>query len=83
MHRKVDQMTIIPRMQNVVLTNIQHIDQPNMKPDVIGAQNEMFGNEVHANQKKEMAKKGAATIAISKRTSGGTGFGAYLTTARS
>ena len=52
-------------------------------PDIIGATNEMLGNEVHANQKKEMAKNGAAMIAIPKRTSGGTGLGACIAMARS
>lgn len=36
----------------------------------------------YANQKKEIANKGAAMIAISRRNSGGTGYGAYSFAAR-
>jgi hypothetical protein len=59
------------------------IDQPNMNPDIIGTANDIVGNEVHANQKKEIANKGLAIIASSKRNSGGTGSGAYFSMARS
>jgi hypothetical protein len=59
------------------------MDQPNTTPDIIGATNEVLEYEVHANQKKEMAKKGAAMIAISSRASGGTGWGTYFAMARS
>jgi hypothetical protein len=66
-----------------VLTKIQHIEKPMSKTDNIGTTNEMLGNEVHANQKKEMANAGAAIIAISSLNSGGTGWGACNATARS
>jgi hypothetical protein len=69
--------------QKISLTKIQQIDQPNTTPAIIGATNVMLGNEVHANQKKETAKKGLAIIASSKRNSGGTGCGAFFTAARS
>ena len=69
--------------QKIIRTKIQQMDKPNTKPDIIGAQNEMDGNEVHANQKKETANSGAAIIAISNRSSGGTGCGACLAMARS
>jgi len=38
----------------IVLTKIQQIDHPNTRPDIIGAQNEISGNDVHANQKKQI-----------------------------
>lgn len=62
---------------------IQRIDQPNRKPDIIGAQNEILGFDVHASQKKAIAKEGPANIATSRRFSGGTGRGAYSKMARS
>ena len=57
------------------------MENPNGRPAIIGAQNEILGYEVQANQKKEMTKMGLETTAISRRTSGGTGSGAYLSIA--
>lgn len=54
------------------------MENPNGRPAIIGAQNEILGYDVQANQKKEIAKIGPETIAISRRTSGGTGLGACL-----
>jgi len=68
---------------NKWLTNIQQRDQPNINEDIIGAANDIVGNDVHANQKKEIAKKGLAIMASSKRNSGGTGSGAHFSMARS
>jgi hypothetical protein len=56
---------------------------PSNPPDIIGAQNEMLGKDVHANQKNDMAKNGAESMATFNLNSGGTGFGAHSWALRS
>lgn len=53
------------------------VPSPSPPPASIGTQYEIEGYEVQPNQKKETAKIGAPTKAISRRFSGGTGSGAY------
>ena len=62
---------------------MEMIAYPMNTPDIIGAQNEMEGYDVQPNQKKAMAKMGAAMMASPRRSSGGTLSGLYCSMSRS
>jgi hypothetical protein len=66
-----------------VLTNIRKMEKPIKPPANRGDHKEIEGYDVHPNQKKEIANKGAASIVTSRRASGGTAAGAYSSTYRS
>ena len=66
-----------------MLTNIRKIAKPSKPPAKRGDHNDIEGYDVHPNQKKAIANKGAARIVTSRRASGGTGAGAYSSTYRS
>jgi hypothetical protein len=53
------------------------IEKPNSPPAKRGDQYDIDGYDVHPNQKKEMANRGAASSVTSRRASGGTLSGAY------
>lgn len=65
-----------------MLTKIKQMAKPIKATEIKGAHSDMLGKDVHANQKKALANMGPATIAISRRTSGATIFGAAFSTAR-
>ena len=58
-------------------TKIPNIPKPMNPPAMSGDQYDMEGYDVHPNQKNARANIGAPNIGISRRCSGGTGFGAY------
>ena len=66
-----------------MLTNIMKMEKPNKPPARRGDHNDMEGYDVHPNQKKAIANKGAASNVTSRRASGGTGPGANSSTYRS
>jgi len=54
--------------------------KPIKPPAMRGDHKDIEGYDVHPNQKKEIANKGAASSVTSRRASGGTGSGAYSST---
>jgi hypothetical protein len=56
------------------------MEKPNSPPAKRGDQYDIDGNDVHPNQKKEIANRGAASSVTSRRASGGTLAGAYSST---
>jgi hypothetical protein len=71
------------RPNREVLTKIRKMEKPISPPAKRGDQNDIDGNDVHPNQKNEIANKGAPSSVTSRRASGGTLSGAYSSTYRS
>jgi len=59
------------------------MEKPISPPARRGDQYDIDGYDVHPNQKKEIANKGAPSSVTSRRASGGTLAGAYSSTYRS
>ena len=55
-----------------VLTNIRKMERPIKPPAKRGDHRGIEGYDVHPNQKKEIANRGAASSVTSRRASGGT-----------
>jgi hypothetical protein len=72
-----------PTREKVERTKIQQMENPMSTPDIIGAQNEILGDDVHANQKNVAVNSGPAYFTMPRRDSGGTGSGEYCSIARS
>jgi hypothetical protein len=58
-------------------TKISKMEKPISPPAMRGDHRLMEGYDVHPNQKKEIANKGALSSVTSRRASGGTLSGAY------